>query len=224
MIVSSTRLSLTLLRNKFSAIQVSTMLNAAAMFSKEKKPLVIVTGNRNKLLEFKQILGEDFPYEITVDDIDLPEYQGEPEDVAREKCKLATQHIRGPCLTEDTSLCFNALGGLPGPYIKWFLKKLGPAGLYKLLAGYEDKSAVAMCILAYSSGEPNSKIQLFIGSTPGKITQPRGPKDFGWDPCFQPDGFDQTYAEMTKEKKNKISHRGKAMEAFKKHFLAKHDS
>jgi inosine triphosphate pyrophosphatase len=48
--------------------------------------------------------------------------------VATEKSKLAVQHIKGPCLVEDTSLCFNALGGLPGPYIKWFLSKIGPEG------------------------------------------------------------------------------------------------
>ena len=49
--------------------------------------------------------------------------------MAREKCKLAAKEIKGPCLTEDTSLCFNALGGMPGPYIKWFLSKLGPEGI-----------------------------------------------------------------------------------------------
>ncbi|XP_060565350.1 inosine triphosphate pyrophosphatase-like [Ruditapes philippinarum] len=182
------------------------------------KPIVIVTGNANKLKEFKQILGSDFPHEITSQDIDLPEYQGTPEEVATEKSKLAVQHIKGPCLVEDTSLCFNALGGLPGPYIKWFLSKIGPEGLHKMLAGFEDKTAEAVCVFAYCSGEPGSKPELFIGRTPGSIVEPRGPRDFGWDPCFQPEGYDQTYAEMPKVEKNKISHRGRAMELFKKHF------
>ena len=65
---------------------------------------------------------------MTSQDIDLPEYQGEPEEIAEKKCKLAAEHIGGPVLTEDTSLCFNALGGMPGPYIKWFLSKIGPEG------------------------------------------------------------------------------------------------
>ena len=56
-------------------------------------------------------------------------------------------------MTEDTSLCFNALGGLPGPYIKWFLEKLGHDGLNRMLAGFDDKTAYAQCIFAYSSGE-----------------------------------------------------------------------
>lgn len=48
--------------------------------------------------------------------------QGEPRDVAREKCLLAVKEVQGPTITEDTALCFNALGGLPGVYIKWFLE------------------------------------------------------------------------------------------------------
>ena len=56
-------------------------------------------------------------------------------------------------MVEDTSLCYNAYGGLPGPYIKWFLKKLGHEGLVAMLAGFEDKSAYAQCIFAYTPGE-----------------------------------------------------------------------
>ena len=55
-------------------------------------------------------------------------------------------------MVEDTSLCFNAYGGLPGPYIKWFLKNLGHEGLNTMLAGFQDKSAYAQCIFAYSPG------------------------------------------------------------------------
>lgn len=182
-------------------------------------PLTLVTGNKNKLKEFLKILGPDFPHEVVNNDVDLPEYQGEPDNVAIEKCKLAAQAIKGPVITEDTCLCFNALGGMPGPYIKWFLGKIGPAGLYKMLAGFEDKTAYALCTLAYSSGEKDSEVILFRGRTDGQIVEPRGPQDFGWDPCFQPDGFKETYAEMPKETKNSISHRGKAVESLKSHFL-----
>ena len=87
-----------------------------------------------------------------------------------------------------------------------------------MLAGFEDKSAYAVCTFAYSSGEAGSDVILFRGKTPGQIVSPRGPTTFGWDPCFQPDGFEQTYAEMDKEQKNKISHRGKALEELQKHF------
>lgn len=85
----------------------------------------------------------------------------------------------GPTLVEDTSLCYHALKGLPGPYIKWFLDKLGHDGLNKMLAGYEDKSAYAQCIFAYCNG-PGSEPVVFVGRTEGKIVPARGPTDFGW--------------------------------------------
>ena len=55
-------------------------------------------------------------------------------------------------MVEDTCLCFNAWGGLPGPYIKWFLSKLGHEGLNKALAGFDDKTAYAQCTFAFSRG------------------------------------------------------------------------
>lgn len=113
------------------------------------------------------------------------------------------------------------MGGLPGPYIKWFLEKLGPNGLFRLLNGWEDKSAKAVCNVAYSNG-PNDDIKdilVFRGETDGHIVEPRGPAAFGWDPCFQPLGYTQTYAEMDKNEKNKISHRYKAFKLFREHFV-----
>ena len=94
-------------------------------------------------------------------------------------------------------------------------------GLYKLLHGYEDKSAYAICTFAYSSGKEGDDIKLFKGITNGQIVEPRGPRDFGWDPCFQPDGFDKTYAELPKDIKNTISHRYKALDSMREHFLKK---
>ena len=88
-----------------------------------------------------------------------------------------------------------------------------------MLVGFEDKSAVAICTFAYFSGKPGDKVLLFKGETKGKIVSPRGPRDFGWDPCFQPEGFEQTYAEMEKTQKNVISHRYRALEELKKFLL-----
>ncbi|AQL02123.1 Inosine triphosphate pyrophosphatase [Zea mays] len=127
--------------------------------------------------------------------------------------------VNGPVLVEDTCLCFNALKGLPGPYIKWFLEKIGHEGLNNLLKAYEDKSAFAMCIFSLALG-PGEEPITFVGKTAGKIVSARGPNDFGWDPVFQPDGFEQTYAEMPKSVKNEISHRGKALALVKEHFAS----
>lgn len=104
-----------------------------------------------------------------------------------------------------------------GPYIKWFLDKLGAEGLHKLLAGWDDKSAKAICTLAYAEDE-NSDVLLFRGETYGQIVFPRGTREFGWDPCFQPNGYELTYAELPKEEKNKISHRSLAVVELKKYF------
>ncbi|KJH50833.1 non-canonical purine NTP pyrophosphatase, RdgB/HAM1 family [Dictyocaulus viviparus] len=149
--------------------------------------------------------------------VEVDEYQGEPDEVAERKAKEAAKHVKGPVLVEDTSLCFNALGGLPGVYVKWFLKKLGPSGLYQMLAGFDDKSAYAQCIFAFTEGE-EQPVHIFRGRCLGNIVYPRGTTDFGWDPCFQPQGFLETFAEMSKETKNKISHRAKALELVKKFF------
>uniref|UniRef100_A0A8C4P259 Inosine triphosphate pyrophosphatase n=2 Tax=Dromaius novaehollandiae TaxID=8790 RepID=A0A8C4P259_DRONO len=166
-----------------------------------------------------QILGDAFPHKLVAKKIDLPEYQGEPDEISVQKCREAARQVRGPVIVEDTCLCFNALGGLPGPYIKWFLEKLKPEGLYKLLAGFEDKSAYALCTFAFSPGNPEEPVKLFKGQTHGLIVEPRGPRDFGWDPCFQPDGYDQTYAELPKAVKNSISHRYRALSELSTFFL-----
>lgn len=183
------------------------------------KPITFVTGNAKKLEELIAILGKSFPRQIISQKVDLPELQGEIDDICIKKCKEAAKVVGGPVIVEDTCLCFNALKGLPGPYIKWFLEKLGPEGLHKLLSGYEDKSAVAVCTFAYYSGEEGQgNVLLFQGKTEGEIVFPRGPRDFGWDPCFQPVGFSQTYAELTKEEKNKISHRYRALSKLQDYF------
>ena len=87
-----------------------------------------------------------------------------------------------------------------------------------MLSGFDDKSAYALCTSAYFSGNADDQVRLFKGRTDGQIVSPRGPTDFGWDPCFQPIGYDQTYAEMSKESKNAISHRSRALFALKEYF------
>ncbi|NWY70240.1 ITPA pyrophosphatase, partial [Erithacus rubecula] len=215
-----------------------------SMAAPARRSVVFVTGNAKKLEEVTQILGDSSPYTLVAKKIDrkllagpggvrrpgpallssiavsaVPEYQGEPDEISVQKCREAARQVQGPVIVEDTCLCFNALGGLPGPYIKWFLEKLKPEGLHKLLAGFEDKSAYALCTFAFSSGNPEEPVRLFKGQTHGMIVEPRGPRDFGWDPCFQPDGYNQTYAEMPKAVKNTISHRYRALSELSAFFL-----
>ncbi|CAG2163972.1 unnamed protein product [Oppiella nova] len=181
--------------------------------------VTLVTGNENKLKEIVKILGKALPFELVCKDIDLPEYQGEERYIISAKCKAAAQLVNGPVIVEDTCLGFKALGGLPGPYIKWFLQELGPNGLHRLLTGWEDKSAVAVCNVAYCEGSHKlHDIQVFRGEVDGRIVEPRGPTHFGWDPCFEPLGYTQTYAQMDKELKNTISHRFLAFDSLRQYF------
>eukprot|EP00181_Compsopogon_caeruleus_P003484 CAMPEP_0184680878 /NCGR_PEP_ID=MMETSP0312-20130426/3807_1 /TAXON_ID=31354 /ORGANISM="Compsopogon coeruleus, Strain SAG 36.94" /LENGTH=226 /DNA_ID=CAMNT_0027131307 /DNA_START=150 /DNA_END=830 /DNA_ORIENTATION=- len=210
--------------------------------SAESRPVItFVTGNQKKLDEVVAILAssaaaetvgspevEGFPFVLVARKVELPELQGEPEDIAREKCRLAAREVGGPVLVEDTSLCFNALGGMPGPYIKWFLDKVGLDGLPCMLKGFDDDSAYAQCIFAFSGFGPvaveGSTPMVFVGRTPGRIVPPRGPRNFGWDPVFIPDGFDQTYAEMDLVVKNSISHRSRALAKLREYLVRSHAS
>ncbi|XP_028164663.1 inosine triphosphate pyrophosphatase [Ostrinia furnacalis] len=187
-----------------------------------QKTLTFVTGNAKKLEELRAILGNSFPLEIISHKVDLPELQGDIEEVSIKKCQEAARRLKKPVLIEDTSLCFNALNGLPGPYIKWFLDKIKPEGLSKMLTGWEDKSAKAVCTFAYCEGScEDSDVILFQGITKGQIVEPRGTRDFGWDCVFQPEGYTKTYAELPKEEKNTISHRYKALDKLRKYFIEK---
>uniref|UniRef100_A0A8D8PXN2 Inosine triphosphate pyrophosphatase n=1 Tax=Cacopsylla melanoneura TaxID=428564 RepID=A0A8D8PXN2_9HEMI len=192
-------------------------VQTSPMAQNSKNIVTFVTGNIKKLEEIKQILGPKVPFEIKHQKIDLPELQGEMDDISIKKCDEARKIVQDRVVVEDTCLCFNALGGLPGPYVKWFLEKLGPPGLNKMLAGFEDKSAKAVCTFAF--GDQDGKVHLFRGETHGQIVEPRGPDTFGWDSCFQPDGYSLTYAEMPKEQKNQISHRYKALNKLREHLV-----
>ena len=194
-----------------------------------KKIINFVSGNKNKLRELNDMFNEYFKdIEVKQLDIDLPELQGLPEDIVKGKLKLALEKskgLEGPILVEDTSLCFNAYGGLPGPYIKYFLKAIKQEGLYKMACAFEDHSAYAQSIFGLQKDE-KSEPHLFIGKTDGEIVSPRGQKNFGlsgWDPCFQPKCSKKTYAEMEEDEKNKISHRGKSSKALID-FLKKNES
>jgi inosine triphosphate pyrophosphatase len=181
--------------------------------------ITVVTGNAKKLEEVQRIMGmhrlpevvdSSRRYRLTSRKVDLPELQGEPVEVAKAKCAAAVMEVGGAVVVEDTSLCFNALNGLPGVYIKWFLEKCGHDGLNKMLASFEDKTAYAQTVVAFCPG-PGKDVSVFDGRTNGKIVPARGKLDFGWDPVFEPDeGEGKTYAEMSKEGKDLISHRNRA--------------
>lgn len=170
------------------------------------KQIFLVTGNPNKLKEWQQILPSDITMDIA--DIDLVEIQSDnPEEIITDKARRAFAAIGKPVVVEDVEAGLEKLHGLPGPFIKFFLKKLGNDALYQL-AGREGEHATISCSIAYYDGKTMLTVR---GDVPGTIVAPRGNEGFGFDVTFVPEGGTQTYAEMDDEKKNSLSHRQKAI-------------
>lgn len=174
------------------------------------KDITFITGNKNKLREATQILDVD----IVSQELDLREIQDvDLEKVVEEKLMHGYEMLKKPVMVEDTGLFFNALNGFPGALIKLLIERIGREGIVKMLKGFEDKTATAKCAVGFTKDGKDLKI--FIGKIEGEIVNPKGVSGFGWDPIFQPKGYDKTFAEMNSEEKNAISHRFKALEKFK---------
>lgn len=107
-----------------------------------------------------------------------------------------------------------------GPYIKWFLRAIGPVGIYRMVKDYEDKSVSGVSIIAYVNEQ--GEVTLFTGEAHGTIVKPTEKPEMlkGWDSCFKPDGYKTTYSLMADEEKNRISERMKSVYKLKK-FLDK---
>ena len=111
-------------------------------------------------------------------------------------------------LVEDTGLELNCLGGLPGPFIKFFLKRLGAEKLFEIANQLGDVRARAVTIVAC---ECNGVRTITTGAVSGTLVLPAGSLGFGFDIIFKPDSASVTYAQMSVEEKSQISHRSLAM-------------
>jgi len=168
--------------------------------------------------KFKEV-NEMLDAHIVMIKLDLPELQGTPQEIIVAKAKEAARLLGDTVIVEDSCLCFNALNGLPGPYIKWFLERVGTKGLYDILSGFDDKSGYGICTFGYC--EPGKEPFVFEGRTDGTIVAPRGEKGFGWDSIFRPQGYQQTYAEMDPAIKNTVSDRYQALKKLQAFFAKK---
>lgn len=176
-------------------------------------PLYLLTGNAHKLAEAQALMPEIQGWEI-----DLPEIQhSEPMPVIEAKllAALAVAGERTRLLVEDTGLYLRALGGLPGPLIKWFLGpgKPGIQGLWQMAQALGETRAEAITVIGYLEKQPAGlQIRYFEGRIPGQIVAPRGSLGFGWDPLFMPAGSSKTFAEMETDEKAQYSMRAKALQ------------
>jgi non-canonical purine NTP pyrophosphatase (RdgB/HAM1 family) len=202
--------------------QAVSLKRAPKPAAKSEKPsaapaeqLILVSSNPNKGIEAERILRMP----ILRVSLTLPEIQAATvEEITRYKVETAKAKGYSRLIVEDVSLGFDELGNFPGPYVRWLLEAAGGTGLAAMAYALNNRTAKAQCCVGYWDG---SSIKMFLGETAGEIlVTPRGERHFGWDAWFQPAGQSKTFAEMTDDEKDAISHRGRAYRKLAEH-LAK---
>ncbi|WP_409151476.1 non-canonical purine NTP diphosphatase [Sphingobacterium sp. BS-2] len=178
--------------------------------------LVFATNNAHKLEELQQMVGDKFVLKSLADigcDDDIPETGVTFQENAKQKTDYLFQKYSIDCFGDDSGLEIDALNGEPGVYSARYsgsrdMEKNIDLVLEKL-QGQEDRKARFKTVISlFLQGEQ----YFFEGTVEGRIIAGRtGTAGFGYDPIFIPDGYDQTFAEMSLEEKNKISHRSKAV-------------
>ena len=180
--------------------------------------LVFATNNKHKLEELQAILGDQFTL-LSLKDIEcfdeIPEEQPTLEGNARQKAYYIYDKFGMNCFADDTGLEIKALNGEPGVYSARYAgeDKNSEANMKKVLEKLtkinEREARFRTVISLVIDGEEKQ----FEGIVNGEIlTEKRGDSGFGYDPIFKPEGLDQSFAEMGLEDKNKISHRGRAVQ------------
>ena len=183
------------------------------------KILVLATRNEGKVREFRQLL-KGFPVEIKClkDFGPIPEVEedGETFDDNAYKKALFTAKVLGlPAMADDSGLVVEALGGAPGVKSARYAGENAEdrdniAKLLKEMAGATDRQAAFACVI--SIAVPSGPALTYEGRCEGEITrEPRGDSGFGYDPVFFFPEYNRTFAELSSEEKNRVSHRGKAM-------------
>lgn len=184
--------------------------------------LVLASGNEGKLREFRRLLA---PYAIDVvaqDELKVPEAE-EPHPTfvenALAKARNASRHAGLPALADDSGICVVALGGAPGVQSARYAgdprsDARNNAKLVDALAGLDDRRAHYACVLVVVTHPDDPEPVIAEGRWHGRVVdRPRGSGGFGYDPHFEDLSSGLTGAELPLERKNALSHRGKAMRA-----------
>ena len=182
------------------------------------KELVFATNNQHKLRELQQILGQEFKL-LSLNDIgcleDIPEDSPTIEENSMDKAVYVFKKYGKNCFADDTGLEVEALDGRPGVVSARYAgdeKDMNKniAKVLEELKGKENRKARFKTVISLILKE---KTYQFEGIINGKIIEDKkGDGGFGYDPVFIPDGYDITFAEMAPDEKNKISHRGLAVQ------------
>lgn len=181
--------------------------------------LIIASHNQGKIREIQDLLGEHVGGILSAGELDLPE----PEETGKTfmenavlKAVAASAASGEICLADDSGLSVTALNGDPGVYsARWAGEPRNFAKAMEVvesrLAGIDDRRARFICVLALAW--PDGHVETVKGETAGTLVwPPRGDKGFGYDPMFQPEGYDLTFGEMERYEKRQLSHRARAFD------------
>ena len=198
--------------------------------------IVFATNNQHKLSEIRDILGESIEVLSLKDincDVDIPETGKTLEENALQKAQYVYDHYHIDCFADDTGLEVDALGGAPGVYSARYAgeghdSEANMAKLLKELGDEDNRKARFRTVIALIQKKNicpcgcNSikEVHQFEGIVDGEIIRERrGGEGFGYDPIFQPDGYDKTFAELGMDIKNHISHRARATQKLADYLL-----
>jgi XTP/dITP diphosphohydrolase len=172
--------------------------------------ITLITGNPGKAAEYADLLG----IEVTPAAAELTEVQAlDVAQVAARKAADAYAQLGVPVLVDDTGLSIQAWNGLPGALVAWFLDTVGPQGILRMAAGLADRRATVTTALGYADA---AGVRVFQGALTGSLAlEPRGGSGFGYDAIFVPGRGLRTFAEMTSQQKNQISHRRIAVDVMR---------
>ena len=187
--------------------------------------LVFATNNQNKLKEIQNLLGEDFEL-LSLKDIqcneEIPEDHDTLEDNASQKAYYVHDKYGVNCFADDTGLEIEALNMEPGVYSARYAgeQKNSEDNMAKVLRNMEDVTNRKARFRTVISLVIDGKEMQFEGIVDGHMLENKqGTDGFGYDPIFQPEGYDVSFAQMSMEDKNAISHRGRAVEKLVKYLL-----
>ncbi|MEA5037665.1 dITP/XTP pyrophosphatase [bioreactor metagenome] len=177
--------------------------------------ITVVTGNKNKAAEVAAFFSGIA--EVAHIAFDCVEPQAEDiAEISRAKAEQAYAALKIPLIVDDTGLFIEELSGFPGPYAAYVQDTLGNNGILRLMEGAAGRRAYFATSIAYID---ESGIETFEGRVDGEITAaPRGTDGFGYDPIFSVQG--RTLAEMDMNEKNTLSHRARALIAFRDWYIS----
>ncbi len=187
--------------------------------------LVFATNNQHKIEEVSKILNNQFDIKTLIEigcDEDIPETQATIEGNALQKARYVFEKYNVNCFAEDTGLLVNTLNGEPGVLSARYAGEHGNAekNMTKLLKNLNEKTDRTAYFKTVIALILDGKEYLFEGICEGSIRlEKSGGGGFGYDPIFEPKGYDRTFGELTSEIKNTISHRAKATNLLKDYLL-----